>query len=153
MTTEPEKVLVPSSDLDNEDLWVRGRVYVHFKRLLEEAEAHISDLEHDVARAQYEYEIAQRIRDKTTDAEARQDWDIQVSVTHDFMIMAEHELAEEATSAAYYRAMVAEMEADLGDKAQVYWDTLAEFYWGEEWDEEDLDELYDEFDPFDSIPF
>jgi hypothetical protein len=56
MTTELEKVLVPSPDLDSEDLWVRGRVYVHFKRLLEEAEAHIPDLERDVARAQYEYE-------------------------------------------------------------------------------------------------
>lgn len=153
MNTEPEKILAPSPDLDNEDLWVRGRVYVHFKRLLGEAEAHISDLERDVARAQYEYEIAQRIRDRMTDAEARQDWDIQVSVTHDFMVMAEHELAEETENAAYYRAMVAEMEADLGDKAQVYEDTLSELYWEEEWDEEDLDELYDEFDPFDSIPF
>ncbi len=153
MNTEPGKILAPSPDLDNEDLWVRGRVYVHFKRLLGEAEAHISDLERDVARAQYEYEIAQRIRDRMTDAEARQDWDIQVSVTHDFMVMAEHELAEETENAAYYRAMVAEMEADLGDKAQVYEDTLSELYWEEEWDEEDLDELYDEFDPFDSIPF
>lgn len=152
MTTEPEKVPVPSPDLDNDDLWVRGRVYVHFKRLLEEAEVHVSDLEHDVARAQYEYEIAQRIRDKTTDAEARQDWDIQVSVAHDFMMMAEHELAEETTGAAYYRAMVAEMEADLGDKAQVYEDTLSELYWEEEWDEEDL-AVYDEFDPLASIPF
>ena len=153
MTTEPEKVSVPSPDLDSEDLWVRGRVYVHFKRLLEEAEAHISDLEHDVARAQYEHGIAQRIKDKTTNAEARQDWDIQVNVTHDFMMMAEHELTEEITSAAYYRAMVAEMEADLGDKARVYEDTLTKFDWEEEWDEEDLDELYDEFDPFDPIPF
>ncbi len=152
MTTELEKVLVPSPDLDSEDLWVRGRVYVHFKRLLEEAEAHLPDLERDVARAQYEHEIAQRIRDKTTDAEARQDWDIQVSVAHDFMIMAERELAEETENAAYYRAMVAEMEADLGDKAQVYEDTLAELYWGEEWDEEDL-AVYDEFDPLASIPF
>ena len=152
MTTEPEKVSVPSPDLDSEDLWVRGRVYVHFKRLLGEVEARIPDLEHDVARAQYEYEIAQRIRDKATDAEARQDWDTHVSVTHDFMMMAEHELAEETTSAAYYRAMVTEMEADLGDKAQVYEDTLSELYWGEEWDEEDLG-VYDEFDPLASIPF
>ncbi len=152
MTTEPENVQSLLPDLDSEDLWVRGRVYVHFKRLLEKAEAYISDLECDVARAQYEHEIAQRIRDKTTDAEARQDWDIQVSVAHDFMIMAERELAEETENAAYYRAMVAEMEADLGDKAQVYEDTLAELYWGEEWDEEDL-AVYDEFDPLASIPF
>ena len=150
MATEPEKVLVPSPDLDSEDLWVRGRVYVHFKRLLEEAEAHIPDLERDVARAQYEYEIAQRIRDKATDAEARQDWDIHVSVPHDFMVMAEHELAEETASAAYYRAMVAEIETDLGDKARAYEDVLVGFDWEEEWDEENF---YAGLDPSAPIPF
>lgn len=152
MATEPEEVLGPSPDLNSEDLWVRGGVYVHHKRLLEEAEARISSLERDVTRARYEYEITQRIRDKTVDPEARKEWDIRASVAHDFMVMAEGNLAEETENAAYYRAMVAEMEADLGDKAQEYEALLAEFDWEEEWDEEDFDEC-GEFDPYAPIPF
>jgi len=152
MTTEAEEILGPSPDLNSEDLWVRGGVYVHYERLLEEAEARLPALERDVARARYEYEITQRIRDKTTDPEARDDWDIRASVAHDFAAMAEANLAEETEDAAWYRAMVAEIEADLGDKAQEYEDILTEFDWEEEWDEEDFDE-FEGFDPYAPIPF
>ncbi len=156
MSDELERAIEP---LDDEDLWVRGQAYVNHKRMLEEAEAQLPGLEREFARARYEYEIAQRIRDKTEDPEARQDWDIKTSVAHDLTMMAEHRLAEVAEDAAYYRAMVAEMEADLGDKAQVYGEILADL-------ESDLDEicpfiedcpfLYDElgyFDPHAPIPF
>jgi len=142
--------------LDNEDLWVRGQVYASHKRLLEDAEAQILPLERDVARARYEYEIAQRIQDKETDPEARQDWEIRASVAHDIVVMAEHRLAEVVEDAAYYRAMVAEMEADLGDKAQVYGEILADFGWEDDWDEEDFEfeNLHEAgFDPSAPIPF
>lgn len=154
MSDELEKTVEP---LDNEDLWVRGQAYVNHKRLLEEAEAQIPHLERDVARARYEYEITQRIRDQETDPEVRQDWEIRASVAHDITVMAEHRLAEVVEDAAYHRAMVTEMEADLGDKAQVYGEILADFDWEEEWDEEDFDEFEDlyeaGFDPSAPIPF
>lgn len=164
MATEPEEIFDVSSDLDDEDLWVRGVVYTRFKRLLEEAEERIPSLERKAARARYEYEIAQRIRGRMTDPQECQDWEIRESVAHDFMVMAEAPLAEETESAAYYRAMVAEMEADLGDKAQEYEATLAVIGWEDEgweeedWEEEDLDEFGEfeedeEFDLFAPIPF
>jgi len=75
-------------------------------------------------------------------------------VAHDIMAMIEHDLAEVADSAAYYRAMVTEIEADLGDKAQEYEMLLSQFDLEEDWDEDDFDELEDEeFDLFAPIPF
>ena len=154
MSDEPERSVEP---LNNEDLWVRGQAYANHKHLLEEAEAQIPYLERAAARARYEYEITQRIQDKQTDPEAHQDWEIRASVAHDMMIMAEHRLAETLEDAAYHRAMVAEMEADLGDKAQAYGEILADLYWEEEWDEEDFDEFEEpyeaRFDPSAPIPF
>jgi hypothetical protein len=162
MTTEPEEIFDGLPNLDDEDLWVRGQVYVQFKRLLEETEARLPGLERKAARARYEYDIVQRIQDKVTDPQDRQDWEIRASVAHDIMVMIEHDLAEVADSAAYYRAMVTEIEADLGDKAQEYETLLSQFDleedWDEEefedWDEDDFDELEDEeFDLFAPIPF
>ena len=148
-------------DLDNDDLWVRGRVYARHKRLLDEAEAHISDLERNVARARYEYEITQRIGSKVTDPQACQDWKVNESVAHDFVTMAEHKLAETLDSAAYYRTMVTEIENDLGDKAQEYLTILTALDWEDKecdeeyWDEfDEFEELDDEeFDPHAPIPF
>ena len=159
MATEPEETLNSLPDVDSEDLWVRGQVYAHHKRMLAQAEAQIPGLERDVARARYEHEITQRIRDKVTDPEARKNWEIRASVAHDFMVMAEHRLAEVVEDVTYYRATVAEMEDDLGDKAQEYEAILAEFGWeegwGEDWSAEDFDEYgeFDEFDRFAPIPF
>jgi hypothetical protein len=138
----------PSPSVDSDDLWIRGVVYANQLHALAEAEIEIQRLEKNAARARYEYEIAQRIRDKMEEPEAHKDWDIQASVMHDCMVMAEHELAEAVESADYHRAMAAEIEADLGDEAEVYASLLADFGWGEE-DEEDED-----FDDLDVIcPF
>jgi hypothetical protein len=154
MTTEPEEILDELPNLDDEDLWVRGQVYVQFKRLLEEAEARLPGLERKAARARYEHDVTQRIQDKVTGPQDRQDWEIRASVAHDVMAMIEHDLAEVTDSAAYYRAMVAEIEADLGDKAQEYEVLLSQFDLEEDWDEDDFDELEDEeFDLFAPIPF
>jgi hypothetical protein len=144
MSPEPEETLYPLTDLDDEDLWIRGHVYVRHKRLLAETEECTFDLERNVARARYEYEITQRIGSKLTDPQAQQDWKITESVAHDFIIMAEHELAEATKNAAYHRAMVTEMEADLGDKAQKYLEILIAL----EWVDEDWEEYLDEFDEF-----
>jgi hypothetical protein len=157
MTTEPEEIFDVPSDLDDEDLWVRGTVYVHYKRLLEQAEANIPNLERNVARARYEYDITQRIRNRMTDPQECEDWEIRESVAHDIMVMAEGTLAEETEDAAHYRAMVAEIESDLGDKAQAYEAILADFDWEiedweeEDWEEEDFED--EEFDLFAPIPF
>lgn len=151
MSTESEETQYPLTDLDNEDLWVRGQVYVRHKRMLAEAEARTVDLEGNVARARYEYEITQRIGSKLTDPEAQKDWEITESVAHDFVMMAEHELAEATKDTAYYRAMVTEMEADLGDKAQTYLEILTALDWiDEDWDEEYFDD-FDEFDEFEEL--
>jgi hypothetical protein len=138
MNDNPEQPdLSPS--VDGDDLWIRGVVYANHLHALAEAEIEARQLEKNAVRAQYEYEIAQRIRDKIEEAETHKDWDIQASVMHECMVMTEQELAEAVESADYHRAMVAEIEADLGDKAEVYASLLADFGWGEE--DEDLDDL------------
>jgi hypothetical protein len=148
MNTELEETPFALPDFDEEDLWVRGRVYACYKHLLNETEEHICELEHHVARARYEHEITQRIGNKLADPQERQDWEINETVAHDCMAMAEQELAEATDNAAYYRAMVAEIESDLGEKAQEYLLILATLDWEDEWwDEEDLDE-FDEYDEF-----
>jgi hypothetical protein len=126
----------PSAD---KDLWVRGVAHANHRHALVDAEMETQELEQRVARARYEYEIAQRIHAKAASEEARKDWEIQVSVAHDVMVMEEQELAEAAESAAYHRTMAAEIEADLGDKAEVYAAILADFDWDE--DDEDMDEI------------
>jgi hypothetical protein len=153
MNSNPEEQIELSPAIDD-DVWVRGVVYVRHKRLLMSAEVQLPRLEQNAGRARYEYDILQRIRDKTESPEAGQDWDVLASVAHDFMVMAEQEMEEVAESAAYHRAMVAEMEADLGEKAQEYESALAVFDW-DEWDEEDFDEPdLDEICPFfDECPF
>ena len=153
MNSNPEEQPELSPIIDD-DVWVRGVVYVRHKRLLMGAEVQLPRLEQNAARARYEYDILQRIRDKTEDPEARQDWDVLASVAHDFMMVAEQELEEATESAAYHHAMVTEMEADLGEKAGEYESALAVFDL-DEWDEEDFDEPgLDEICPFfDECPF
>lgn len=144
MSTELEEIRELTSLLESDDLWVRGKVYVQFKHALEEAGSEMAELEQAVARARYKYEIARRIHAKTTDEEARKDWEIQVSVAHDVMMMEEAQLEEVAERADYYRAMLAEIEVDLGDKAQQYEEILDAVEWAEEeW--EDFED-WDEFD-------
>jgi hypothetical protein len=153
MSTESEETLYPLTDPDDEDLWVRGHVYARHKRLLAEAEGYAVGMERNVARARYEYEITQRIGSKLTDPQAQQDWKTTGSAAHDLVMMAEHELAEATKNAAYHRAMVTEMEADLGDKAQTYLEILIAFEWADEdWDEEYFDE-FDEFEELDDEDF
>jgi chromosome segregation ATPase len=124
-------------------------VYVQFKRALEDAEIEIQELEQRVARARYEYAIAQRIHARTTGKKARKDWESQVSAAHDMMVTEEHDLAEKTERADYCRAMLAEIEADLGDKARQYEEILDAIEWADEdWEEfEDWDE-FDEWDEF-----
>ncbi|MCP4537035.1 MAG: hypothetical protein GY832_07795 [Chloroflexi bacterium] len=160
MSTESKETLYELTDLDDEDLWVRGQVYVRHKRLLVDAEECTAELERNVARARYEYEITQRVGAKITDSQAQENWKTTESVAHDLVMMAEHELAEAAKNTAYHHAMVTEMEADLGDKAQKYLEILIAFEWVEEdWEEEYFDEFVDfeeldgESDSSDSIPF
>ncbi len=158
MTAETEETLDPLPDLDEEDMWIRGQIYVNYKRLLEQTEMRVSELEHYVACARYEHEIIQRVRANAPDPQARQDWEPYESAAHDSIVAAEHEMAEESSNAVYYRAMVAEMERDLGDKAQPYLEILTTLKWIEDdWDEEDLDDLeWDDVDPLDPnapLPF
>jgi len=97
----------PSPSVDSDDLWVRGVVYANQLHALAEAEIEAQRLERNVARARYEYEIAQRIRDKMEEPEAHKGWDIQASAMHDCMVMTEQELAEAVEKADYHRAMAA----------------------------------------------
>ena len=159
MTGETEETLQPLPDLDEDDMWVRGQVYVNYKHLLGQAELHIPELEHNVAQARYEHEITQRMRANVDDPQARLDWKTRESAAHDSIAAAERELAKGNNNAIYYRAMVAEIENDLGDKAEMYLEIITTLEWMGEWDEEDLIDLehftdeYDEFDPNDPIPF
>ena len=152
MNSEAEETLDPLPDLDEEDMWVRGQIYVNYKRRLEQAEMRIAELEHDIACARYEHEIIQRVRANATE-EARQDWATYESAAHDSIVAAEHDLAEENSDAVYYRAMVAELENDLGDKAQPYLEILTSLNWvDEDWDDFEWDE-FDPLDPNAPIPF
>ncbi len=149
MSTEAEETLYPLTDLNDEDLWIRGHVYTRHKHLLAEAEECSAELERNVARARYEHEITQRIGNKMTDPQAQQDWKTAENVARDLVVMAEHELAEAAKNVAYHSAMVAEMETDLGDKAQTYLEVITALEWiDEDWDDEFFDD-FDEFDEFD----
>ncbi len=62
---------------------------------------------------QYEYELAQRLLAKTTEEEAREDWEIEASVLHDIAGMVEFDLEQEREQIAKYEAMIAEIDADL----------------------------------------
>jgi hypothetical protein len=142
--------------LEGDDLWVRGRAYVQFKYALEEAEMELEELEQRVARARYEHEIAQRIHAKTTDKQARKDWERRVKAAHDALVTEERRLAEVTERADYCCAMLAEIEADLGEKAGQYEEILGAVEWAEEdweefedWDEFDEFEGWDEFDEWD----
>ena len=154
MSTEPKEIRELASILEGDDLWVRGKVYVQLKRDLEDAEMEVQEMELRVACARYEHEIAQRIHAKATGKQARKDWEMRVKASRDAMVTEEHRLAEETERADYCRAMLAETEADLGDKAQQYeqilhavecaeedWDEFDEF---EDWDKGDLLEWDDE---------
>jgi hypothetical protein len=150
MSTEPEEIRELASILEDDDLWVRGKVYVQFKHALEDAEMEIQELEQCVARARYEHAIAQRIHAKATGKQARKDWESQVSAAHDMLVTEEHHLAEETERADYYRAMLAEIEADLGDKARLYEEILDAVEWAEEdWEEFDDWDEFDEFEDWD----
>ncbi len=157
MTGETEETLYPLPDLDEEDMWVRGQVYVSYKHRLEHAERRIPELEHSVAQARFEHEITQRIRANATDPQVRQDWETRESAAHDSIAEAERELAEESNNAVYYRAMVAEIETDLGDKAEMYLEILTALEWLDDWEEDfiDLEQFPDEyeFDPDAPPPF
>jgi hypothetical protein len=125
------------SDIDGEDLWRRGIVYFTHQHALTGAEMEVQRLEYSLVHMQYEYEIIQRVRDKTTDAKARQVWQDLADAKHDLITMTEQEIADAIESVAYHRTMVAEIEADLGENAQTYAAILAEL----EWDGEDTDEI------------
>lgn len=133
MTEYPD----PLMGIDGDDLWKRGIVYITHRHALIEVEMEVQRLEHNIARMQYEHEMMQRVRDKAADPEARQVWEDRVNANHDFVMVTEQELADAAESAAYHRAMVAEIEADLGENAQAYAAILSEL----EWDEENADEI------------
>lgn len=137
-TKKKEQAVDP---LNNDDLWVRGKVYVRFKHLLDDADIEVSRMKDEVARARYEHDITQRVLAKAESPEAREEWEIRASVARDWVAMQEQNLEEAVQNAACYRAMVAELEADLGDKAQEYEELLDMYDLDEDWDEEDLDEF------------
>lgn len=144
------------SILEGDDLWVRGRAYVHFKYALEDAEMELEESKQRVARARYEHEIAQRVQAKTTDKQTRKEWERRVKEAHDALMTEESHLAEVTDRADYCRAMLAEIEADLGDKAEQYEEILNVVEWAEEdwaefedWDEFDEFEDWEEFDGWD----
>jgi hypothetical protein len=98
---------------------VKHEVLTAWQERAAHAQSAIQEIEPRLARLRYEYEIAQRLLAKAPDEAARQTWDIQVSVQHDFMVMAEGELAEQQEDLALCAAMIAEIEADLaGDQPQ-----------------------------------
>lgn len=76
------------------------------------------ELEPEVECRSYEYEIAQGILEAAQDEEKRQTWEIQTSVLHDLLVMAQANLKEAQEQCAIYETMIAAMEADLGDDAR-----------------------------------
>lgn len=145
------------SILESDDLWVRGKAYVQFKHALEDAEVALEESKQRVARARYEHEIAQRVQAKTTDKQARKEWERRVKAAQDALVTEESHLAEVTERADYCRAMLAEIEADLGEeKAVRYANILTAIEWAEEdweefgdWDEFDEFEDWDEFEVWD----
>jgi hypothetical protein len=71
------------------------------------------EIEPETTRLKYEQQIAQRLLKKaTTDAE-RANWEIQVSVYHDILVIEEGKRAELEEQIAQDRAMIAEIRRDL----------------------------------------
>lgn len=77
----------------------------------------IEELQHKVERQQYELEIARRLLDKAQDEPARQTWQTQVDVLEMMMQIAEGHIEEQQEEMDLCDAMVAEIDADLGDDA------------------------------------
>ncbi len=81
---------------------------------LYEAMAKVQDeLEPELERRRYEYEIAKHLRDAAQDEASHYEWDIQASVLHDIMIIAKADLSEQRQEIAICEAMVDAIEADL----------------------------------------
>jgi hypothetical protein len=71
------------------------------------------DLEPQLARRNYELEIARRLLSKAQGEAARQTWQTQVDVLEMLVGIAVGDLAEQQEEVALCDAMVAEIEADL----------------------------------------
>jgi hypothetical protein len=128
------------SNIDTKDILTRGVTYLNHMNTLAQTEAEIEELEYDLARAQYEHDIIKRIQNKATDPPEKADWDSYVKMTKDLIEMAEKELADAAQVITHYRAIINEIEADLGDKAELYVTILTELGWGN--DDRDLDDIF-----------
>lgn len=125
------------SPVDDEELWIKGKVYFRFKCLLVSIETAIPELEDEIARARYRQEITRRVRDRMAEPEAREVWEDKVQAAGKAIEEVEQNLVEANADAAYCREMIAEVEAELGDRAGEYAEILADL----EWDEDELDEL------------
>lgn len=77
------------------------------------ARSALQELEPRLAGLRYEYEILQRLQVKAGDEKTKKDWEIQVIVHHDIMVMTEHDLVEQEDESALCAAVIAEIEADL----------------------------------------
>ena len=79
----------------------------------------LEDLEPQLARRNYELEIAQRLFCKAQDEAARQTWQIQVDVLGMLVGIAKGDLLEQQEELALCEAMIAEIEADLAESTSV----------------------------------
>ncbi len=82
---------------------------------ISEAEAEINqEIEPELAQRRYEEDIIQRLLEKETDEELREEWRIQAIVIRDMITMDKGRLAELQKQIRLDRAIVQEITEDIG---------------------------------------
>ncbi len=112
---------------------MKEKVRDHWEERCVDAYGEIQEeIEPELERQRYEYEITQRLLAKAASKEERDEWEIQASVMHDVVVMTEAQLEEKEAEAALCEAMIAEIEADLAQERETEPDTTvrtAEGFW------------------------